>query len=155
MEPSLRELILVNLDDTRYEEDPFDEEFDEGVLPLGSLIRFRELRSLEATTRTLLGQDSSAQTVSEIALSMAEHALHFVSSLPQKLEVLTLHSSMGSIYTIMAILYQAVRNNEVRALKKVVLIFPRDTKESLESRTRCVEEGKSVGIVVQLEEETA
>ena len=169
---SLQELVLVNEMEDGYFTSNYsprgryvprgwsEHELELRVLPMGSLLEFRQLRRLDISVIALTGRVGTDKTGFDVSFGTAppreafthEQKLCFVDSLPESLEELSLRTCFEDIYVAMEMLFERRRDGGLQKLQKVALYFQKDFSEDQilndESGFQCEMEGMHLGIRV-------
>ena len=159
LKDTLRELILVNLEEEWNQQHAYEGEDwpndhqpeNRPLRPLGPLADFRYLRRFEATAVVLVGRENASDD-GLASLREIKRNQRVPASLPESLEELVLHACTNEIYGTMYALFEARRLGRLSKLKKITLCFQQDTTlEQIwvdEEGLACELEGKDAGITV-------
>jgi F-box-like len=156
---SLQELVIINNQEMIEEMDYLMGE-NEG-LPLGSLLEFHNLRRLEGTIRTLVGRrlgdpGSDSHLPKDLPTGPWEcENTRFAQSLPEELEELVLRVCFEDVFAVVEALFEKRRQGQLKRMRLITLVFAYGiTRNKFASESsRCVDEGKRLGIAVARREE--
>jgi len=160
LKDSLQELMLLSVD-----EEIGIFHLPDVLLPLGSLAGFRKLQRVHASMRTLLGhevaeatpgtfENGNGESNSGTLQPLREQAISFVESLPETLQELVMECCVDSVYAVLSVLFEGIRNGKLQNLTTVRLHWgqrqrPRGMDIDKKEAIRCAEEGKALGILVK------